>query len=56
MPTFLIALSGVALALAIAFGLGGREVARDIVEKAYSRCDEVTDGIPARSDVGMRQR
>jgi hypothetical protein len=30
------------LAAAIAFGLGGREVARDILEKAYNRSDEVT--------------
>jgi small-conductance mechanosensitive channel len=36
-PTFLIALGAVALAAAIAFGIGGREVARDIVEKAYNR-------------------
>ncbi len=55
-PTFLIALGAVALALAIAFGIGGREVARDIVEKAYSRRDEVTDGAPAGGGVGTRQR
>src|SRR5919205_1736198 len=36
-PTFLIVLAGVALAAAIAFGIGGREVAREIVEKAYNR-------------------
>src|SRR5918912_1120875 len=35
--TFLILLGAVGLALAIAFGIGGREVARDIVEKAYNR-------------------
>jgi small-conductance mechanosensitive channel len=40
-PTFLIVLGAVALAAAIAFGLGSREVARDIVEKAYNRRDEV---------------
>jgi hypothetical protein len=39
--TFLIVLGAVALAAAIAFGIGGREVARDIVEKAYNRSDEV---------------
>src|ERR671913_1580708 len=38
--TFLIVLGGVALAAAIAFGLGSREVARDIVEKAYERRNE----------------
>src|ERR671921_446620 len=40
--TFLIVLGAVALAAAIAFGLGGREVAGDILEKAYNRSDEVT--------------
>ncbi len=35
--TFLILLGAVGLALAIAFGIGGREVARDLVEKAYNR-------------------
>src|SRR5215203_1591087 len=39
-PTFLIVLGAVALAAAIAFGLGGREVAQDIVERAYERRDE----------------
>src|ERR671920_210729 len=40
--TFLIVLGAVALAAAIAFGIGGREVARDILEKAYNRSDGVT--------------
>ncbi len=43
-PTFLILLGAVALALAIAFGLGGREVARDILERAYNRRQEVAEG------------
>jgi len=42
--TFLIVLGAVALAAAIAFGIGGREVARDILEKAYNRSDEVQGG------------
>src|SRR5918998_1873775 len=41
-PTFLILIGAVALAAAIAFGLGGREVAQDILQKAYNRSDEVT--------------
>jgi small-conductance mechanosensitive channel len=41
-PTFLIVLGAAALALAIAFGIGGREVARDIVEKAYNQRQQVT--------------
>src|ERR671928_493879 len=40
-PTFLIILGAVALAAAIAFGFGAQGVARDIVEKAYERRDEV---------------
>jgi hypothetical protein len=48
-PTFLIVLGAVALALAIAFGIGGREVARDIVEKAYNRRQEVTGDSGGRS-------
>src|SRR5215207_2205013 len=43
-PTFLILLGAVGLAAAIAFGIGGREVARDILEKAYNRSDEVASG------------
>jgi small-conductance mechanosensitive channel len=42
--TFLILLGAVALAAAIAFGLGGREVARDVIEKAYNRRQAVTSG------------
>src|ERR671932_2820873 len=44
--TFLILLGAVGLALAIAFGIGGREVARDLVEKAYNRSDRTTGGSP----------
>src|ERR687890_2667711 len=40
--TFLILLGGVALAAALAFGIGGREVAQDILKKAYGRSNEVT--------------
>src|ERR671928_384116 len=40
-PTFLIILGAAALAAAIAFGFGAQGVARDIVEKAYERRDEV---------------
>ena len=41
-PTFLIVLGAVALAAAIAFGWGARNVAQDIVERYYDRRDEVT--------------
>ena len=40
-PTFLILLGAVALAAAIAFGIGAQGVARDIIEKAYNRRGEV---------------
>ncbi len=40
-PTFLVILGAVALAAAIAFGFGAQGVARDIVERAYERRDEV---------------
>ena len=43
-PTFLILLGAVALAAAIAFGIGGREVAQDILQKAYNRSNKVTGG------------
>src|SRR5215212_6346506 len=42
--TFLIVLGAVALAAAIAFGIGGREVARDILEKAYNRSSDEVEG------------
>src|ERR671921_2199499 len=43
-PTFLIVLGAVALAAAIAFGIGGREVAQDILEKAYNRSSDEVEG------------
>jgi small-conductance mechanosensitive channel len=51
-PTFLILLGAVALAAALAFGLGGRDLARDILQRAYSRSDEVTP----RSSTGEDDR
>jgi len=39
-PTFLILLGAVALAAAIAFGLGGRDAAQRLVEQAYEKGDE----------------
>ncbi|HET7478725.1 MAG TPA: hypothetical protein VFJ72_04315 [Rubrobacteraceae bacterium] len=44
-PTFLIVLGAVALAAAIAFGWGSRNVAQDIVEKAYARRGEAQEKI-----------
>src|ERR671933_1674250 len=42
--TFLILLGAVALAAAIAFGIGGREVAREVIERAYNRGQKETAG------------
>jgi small-conductance mechanosensitive channel len=42
--TFLILLGAVALAAALAFGIGGREIAQDILQRAYSRSGEVVGG------------
>src|SRR5918999_2941076 len=39
-PTFLIVLGAIALAAAIAFGWGGRDVAKDIIERYYDRSEE----------------
>ncbi|CAN5177141.1 hypothetical protein BH18ACT10_BH18ACT10_06350 [soil metagenome] len=44
-PTFLILLGAVALATAIAFGLGAQSTARKIVEDTYDRRDEAREKI-----------
>ena len=49
-PTFLILLGAVSLALALAFGLGGREMAQDILRRAYNRSGEVTNSPSAGGD------
>jgi small-conductance mechanosensitive channel len=54
--TFLILLGGVALAAALAFGIGGREVARDILEKAYNRSDQATSGFSGGQQVGSADK
>jgi small-conductance mechanosensitive channel len=49
-PTFLILLGAVALAAAIAFGWGARNVAQDIVERAYDRSGEVRERARQQQD------
>ena len=44
-PTFLILLGAVALAAAIAFGLGGQGVAQQIVEDGYEKSGEAKQQI-----------
>src|SRR5215216_456988 len=54
-PTFLIVLGAVALAAAIAFGLGSRDVAKEIVENAYERRDEAKERLQ-QGDSGARAK
>ena len=44
-PTFLILLGAVALAAALAFGLGGQSVARQVVEQGYQKSGEARQQI-----------
>jgi small-conductance mechanosensitive channel len=54
-PTFLIVLGAIALAAAIAFGWGGRDVAKDLIERYYNRRDDVTnDEVALGSEEGPR--
>ena len=52
--TFLILLGAVALAAAIAFGIGGQEMARDILKKAYNRSGEVAGDTAERGGGAAR--
>ena len=52
-PTFLIVLGAIALAVALAFGIGAREVARDILEKAYNRGQEAAPGGGSAGQAGF---
>src|SRR5215217_7932472 len=55
-PTFLILLGAVALAAAIAFGIGGTDVAREILQKAYNRSNAVTSGSSSSGQPGSAAR
>ena len=55
-PTFLLVLGAVALAAAIAFGWGARNVAQDIVEKAYNRSGQMTGGSYGGADRSSAHR
>ncbi|HEX5848482.1 MAG TPA: hypothetical protein VFY59_04740 [Rubrobacter sp.] len=54
-PTFLILLGGVSLAAALAFGLGSREVARQIVEDGYQKSDEAKRQVQQRQEQNGQQ-
>ena len=54
-PTFLILLGAVALAAAIAFGLGGQGVARQMVEDGYEKSGEAKQQIQQQQEQGKQQ-
>jgi len=54
-PTFLILLGGVALAAALAFGLGGQNVAGRIVEQGYERSGEARQQIQQQQQQNQQQ-
>src|ERR687894_216210 len=49
-PTFLILLGAVALAAAIAFGLGGRDVAKEVVEDGYQKSGEAKEQVQQQQE------
>jgi len=55
-PTFLIVLGAVALAAAIAFGLGGQGVARQIVEDGYEKSDEAKQQIQHQQEQHQQEQ
>ena len=54
-PTFLILLGGVALAAAIAFGLGGQGVAKQIVEDGYEKGGEAKQQLQQQQEQNQQQ-
>ena len=54
-PTFLILLGGVSLAAAIAFGLGGQGVARQMVEDGYEKSGEARQQIQQRQEQNQQE-
>ena len=54
-PTFLILLGAVALAAALAFGLGGRSVARQVVEQGYQKSGEARQQIQQQQQQQQQQ-
>jgi small-conductance mechanosensitive channel len=53
-PTFLILLGGVALAAALAFGLGGQGVAKRLVEDGYDKSGEVRQQVQQQQNERQR--
>ncbi|MDP8901567.1 MAG: mechanosensitive ion channel [Actinomycetota bacterium] len=55
-PTFLILLGAVALAAALAFGLGGQGVAQRLVEQGYQKSGEARQQIQQRQQQNQQQQ
>ena len=55
-PTFLILLGAVALAAALAFGLGGQSVARQVVEQGYQKSGEARQQIQQQQQQQQQDR
>jgi type III secretory pathway component EscV len=55
-PTFLILLGGVSLAAAIAFGLGGQGVARQMVEDGYEKSGEAKQQIQQQQEQNQQEQ
>jgi small-conductance mechanosensitive channel len=55
-PTFLILLGGVALAAAIAFGLGGQGVAKQVVEDGYEKSGEARQRVQQQQQERQQNR
>ena len=54
-PTFLILLGGVALAAAIAFGLGGQGVAQQVVEQGYEKSGEARQQVQQQQEQNQQE-
>jgi small-conductance mechanosensitive channel len=54
-PTFLILLASVALAAALAFGLGGQNVAQRLVEQGYEKSGEARQQVQQRQQQNQQQ-
>lgn len=55
-PTFLILLGGVSLAAALAFGLGGQGVARQLVEQGYQKGGEAKEQVKQQQQQNQQEQ
>ena len=53
--TYAALIGAIALAMAIAFGLGGRDVAGRLLESAYAKGEDVKDDVKRDLDRGVRR-